>query len=79
MMGPTLLLMVGLVDLAGCVRFGRSLIGPLLFLTALSVLVTTGFGIGPAAALACAALAFGWKLAMSPLSMAISFCPRAAS
>lgn len=66
MIGPTLLLMVGLVDLAGCVRFGRSLIGRLLFLAAISVLVITGFGLGPAAVLACAALAFGWTLAMSP-------------
>ncbi|UKA59291.1 hypothetical protein [Arthrobacter sp. FW306-2-2C-D06B] len=66
MIGPTLLLMVGLVDLVGAVRLGRSLVARLLFLVAISVLVISGFGMCAAAVLACAALAFGWTLAMSP-------------
>lgn len=66
MIGPTLLLMVGPVDLQGGVRLGRSLIARLLFLADISVLVMTGFGVCAAAVLACATLAFGWTLAMSP-------------
>ncbi|MBD8043659.1 hypothetical protein H9638_07510 [Arthrobacter sp. Sa2BUA2] len=64
MIGSTLLLMVGLVDIAGGLRLGRTLPGRLLFLAAVSVLVMTGLGIPFLAAAACGALAFGWTLSM---------------
>ncbi|MBD7994158.1 hypothetical protein H9639_02465 [Arthrobacter sp. Sa2CUA1] len=64
MIGSTLLLMVGLVDLAGGLRLGRTLPGRLLLLAAVSVLVITGLGIPFLAAAACGALAFGWTLSM---------------
>lgn len=67
MIGSILLLMVGLVDLVGGVPLGRSFLGRLLVLVAVSLLTIVGLGIQPLAVAACAVLAFGWTWVMPSL------------
>lgn len=65
MIGSTLILMVGLVDLVGGVRLGRSILGRLLVLAVISVLGIVGIGIHPIAVAVCGGLALSWTWAMS--------------
>lgn len=65
MIGPTLILMIGLVDLVGVFRGIHLLTGRVLVLAVTSVLAVTGLGLPVLAGAVCVVLAIGWMLVMS--------------
>ena len=66
MIGSTLILMIGLVDLVGGVRGVHLLTGRALVLAAISVLTIAGLGLPVLAVAVCVLLTVGWTAVMSP-------------
>lgn len=65
MIGPTLILMIGLIDLVGVFRGLHLLTGRVLVLAVTSVLAITGLGLPVLGVGVCVVLAIGWMLVMS--------------